>query len=54
MLALTFVLLVTAAIALAIEPNKLVALQTLGAAILAVVCAYAGAALAARIARRVS
>jgi hypothetical protein len=50
-LALNSILLVSALIALVFEPNKLAALLTMGVAIVAVACSYAGAALAARTAR---
>jgi hypothetical protein len=49
---LNLILLLTAVIALVFEPNKLAALGILGIAIVAVACSYAGAALAARVARR--
>ena len=49
-LALNLILLITAIIALVVEPNKLAALLTLGVAIVAVACSFAGAWLGARVA----
>jgi hypothetical protein len=47
-LVLNAVLLLASVIALLVEPNKLVALQTLGIALLAIAGSYAGLRLAAR------
>ncbi len=47
-LALNATLLLASVIALIVEPNKLAALQALAIAALAIVCSYAGSALAAR------
>ena len=51
-MALNFTLLCNAVIALTIEPNKGAALEMLWLALLALACSCAGAALAARVARR--
>jgi hypothetical protein len=50
-LALISPLLITVLIVLIVEPNKLAVLPVVGAVILAVACSFAGAALAARLAR---
>lgn len=50
--ALNFTPVCTAVIALAAEPKKSAGLVAFGVALLALVCSYAGAALAARTARR--
>jgi cytochrome bd-type quinol oxidase subunit 2 len=53
-LALTLTLIITAIVALVVEPNKSAALQAAGVAILAVVFSCAGAVVAARAARHKS
>ena len=51
-LALTATLIVTALITVMVEPNKPAVLGTVGTAVLAVACSWAGAAVTARSARR--